>query len=347
MSLVCAISGSLPEEPVLSKTGYIFERRLIEKHIDANGKCPVTGVDLDKVDLHPINVPKTVKPRPLTAASIPGLLSLFQGEWDSIMAETFQLRTQLETVRNQLSHSLYQHDAATRVIARLLRERDATNQQINELQKQLSTAKTTESGEGEIGISETLMNEMLELAQTLLASRRKRQIQALTTVDQIKSYKVSANYPLHSSVSPGVLCLDIDPKTGNQMVTGGSHFVCTILVVSCVFFLTLCKLQGHLKRINCVKIHPKESIVLSGSDDKTVRIWKGDDDSSQYKCAHTLRKHRGEVKSLAIHPLNDYFVSSGKDKSWIFSDMNSGKCLLAYKDLACNFILDILQCLEE
>ncbi|KAF8822542.1 hypothetical protein IE077_003501 [Cardiosporidium cionae] len=151
MSLVCAISGSLPEEPVLSKTGYVFERRLIEKHIDANGKCPVTGIDLDKVDLHSINVPKTVKPRPLTASSIPGLLSLFQSEWDSIMTETFQLRTQLETVRNQLSHSLYQHDAATRVIARLLRERDAANQQINDLQKQLATAKTTESGEEEIG----------------------------------------------------------------------------------------------------------------------------------------------------------------------------------------------------
>ncbi|KAF8822543.1 WD domain, G-beta repeat domain containing protein [Cardiosporidium cionae] len=203
------------------------------------------------------------------------------------------------------------------------------------------------------GISETLMNEMLELAQTLLVSRRKRQIQALTTVDQIKAYKPSANYPLHSSVSPGVLCLDVDPKTGNQMATGGmDSMICYFDLVkqkplSAYIFLcsassslhlslqTLCKLQGHLKRINCVKIHPKESIVLSGSDDKTVRIWKGDEEA-QFKCAHIIRKHRGEVKSLAIHPLSDYFVSCGKDKSWIFSDINSGKCLQSYKELACN-----------
>ena len=31
--LLCAVSGSVPEDPVASKDGYIFERRLIEKHV--------------------------------------------------------------------------------------------------------------------------------------------------------------------------------------------------------------------------------------------------------------------------------------------------------------------------
>jgi pre-mRNA-processing factor 19 len=39
----CAITGELLEDPVISaKSGHIFERRIIEKTIEATGKCPIT-----------------------------------------------------------------------------------------------------------------------------------------------------------------------------------------------------------------------------------------------------------------------------------------------------------------
>ena len=49
--MYCSISGTAPREPVLSKTGYIFERRLIEEHIHHAGTCPVSNEPLTENDL--------------------------------------------------------------------------------------------------------------------------------------------------------------------------------------------------------------------------------------------------------------------------------------------------------
>ncbi|CDJ39622.1 hypothetical protein ETH_00037165, partial [Eimeria tenella] len=99
MSLVCAVTGEVPDEAVFCpKTNLIYEKRLIMKHIAATGCCPVSGAQLQQQDLLPIKTNPTVKPRPLSASSIPGLLSCLQTEWDSLMSEAFLLKTHLEQV---------------------------------------------------------------------------------------------------------------------------------------------------------------------------------------------------------------------------------------------------------
>ena len=52
---ICAMTGNQLEDPVVSKkTGHIFERKLIEKHIDATGQCPITSQPLTLEDILPI-----------------------------------------------------------------------------------------------------------------------------------------------------------------------------------------------------------------------------------------------------------------------------------------------------
>ena len=104
--------------------GNIFERRLIEKYLQENGKDPLTNEILDISELLSINTARTTKPRPPTLTSIPSLLSVFQNEWDALALETFSLRQHLSQVRQELSNALYENDAAKRVIARLQKERD-------------------------------------------------------------------------------------------------------------------------------------------------------------------------------------------------------------------------------
>jgi pre-mRNA-processing factor 19 len=77
-------------------------------------------------------VNKFVKPRPPTVNSIPTLLSLFQNEWDALMLESFQLKQSYHQTRQELSNALYENDAAKRVIARLMKERDEARQQLDQ-----------------------------------------------------------------------------------------------------------------------------------------------------------------------------------------------------------------------
>ncbi|OAE19238.1 hypothetical protein AXG93_3507s1090 [Marchantia polymorpha subsp. ruderalis] len=81
---------------------------------EANRKAScVTGESLPADDLISVKTNKAVKPRPLQAASIPGMLGLFQNEWDALMLSNYALEQQLHTARQELSHALYQVNEAT------------------------------------------------------------------------------------------------------------------------------------------------------------------------------------------------------------------------------------------
>jgi len=138
----CSISGVVPEEPVVSlKSGHLFEKRLIVKHIEACGLCPVTQMPLSLDDLLPVKTSApVVRPRPPTGTSFPQLLQMLQNEWDAMALETFTMRQKMNALKQELAHAAYEQDAAKRVIARLIAERDSALEQLKNVDANVARA---------------------------------------------------------------------------------------------------------------------------------------------------------------------------------------------------------------
>ncbi|OMO86569.1 hypothetical protein CCACVL1_09553 [Corchorus capsularis] len=346
----CSISGEVPEEPVVAKnSGLLFEKRLIERHILDYGKCPVTGEPLTMDDIVPVKTGKIVKPRSLTAASIPGMLGMFQNEWDALMLSNFALEQQLHTARQELSHALYQHDAACRVIARLKKERDEARSLLAQAERQaplpavtanvsaLSNGKRAseneEMGPGgkkmRPGISDSIIAELTDCNAALSQQRKKRQIPpTLASVDALERYTQLSSHPLHKTNKPGITSLDIN-LSKDIVATGGVDSNAVLFDRTSGEILST--LSGHSKKITSVKFVAEHNVVLSGSADKTVRIWQGSEDG-KYDCRHILKDHTAEVQAVTVHATNNYFVTASLDTTWCFYDLSSGVCLTQVED---------------
>lgn len=59
-----------------TKTGYVYEKSLIEKYLIEKARCPMTGNEMSKDDLLPLKMGKPIKPRHSPQMSIPGILGM-------------------------------------------------------------------------------------------------------------------------------------------------------------------------------------------------------------------------------------------------------------------------------
>ncbi|KAK6052762.1 u-box domain protein [Cooperia oncophora] len=292
MVFTCAISGEPAEEPVAAPSGHIYEKRLILKYIIENGVDPVTNESLDEKQLIPLKTGAVdTTPRNVAGTSIPSLLKMLQDEWDSVMLNSFSLRQQLQTARQELSHSLYQHDAACRVIARLTKELTAAREALSTLKPHAANV-THAAGDIDMeqsvdeaqGISEAVLARLDEKAKTLTAARKQRGKnlpEELTKQDEFASFRESACHTgIHSTGVPGVTALDVQVT---RVWTTGEE--------SCKALIDI-----HQAAVTDISLHATGDYVLSGGQDdshwalsdvntgKTLCKVRADDNSSVAVC---------------------------------------------------------------
>ena len=82
-------------------------------------------------------------------------------------------------------------------------------------------------------------------------------------------------------------------------------------------------LEGHTKGVRSVALSKNDQFIVSGSWDKTVRLW----DRVTGESIKTFCGHSYFVNSVDISPNNKYIVSSGrKDKTARIWDVETGEC---------------------
>ncbi|KAJ4392308.1 hypothetical protein N0V93_005933 [Gnomoniopsis smithogilvyi] len=308
---MATVSGEAPEEPVVSKkTGTVFEKRLIEKYIEENGKDPITGDELDLEDLLPIKTARIVRPRPPTLTSIPALLSTFQNEWDALALETFKLKQQLSQTRDELANALYQHDAAVRVIARLTKERDEARTALSRV--------TVSAGDGANGDAMAVDNEALpefladhvdETTKALTKSRKKRPVPA----GWVSSDEIATFAPQVSETLPVPQASSLATEAGYAAVGG--------LKGDAAIFSTA---TGQTERTLAVGEPITDTLwhgtkVAFATSKGSVKIFESGNEVASFA------DHAGAVTALAMHPGGTILASVGADKSFAFYDLNALK----------------------
>lgn len=313
-----------------------------------NGCDPINGKDLKVDDLIELKTPPIIKPKPPSATSIPATLKSMQDEWDALMLHTYTLRQQLQTARQELSHALYQHDAACRTIARLNKEVTAAREALATLKPQAgiitpaamqqqpsvaveangAAAQPTEQA----GMTQDVIQKLQDKATVLTQERKKRGRtvpEDLITPEQIRSFMLLSSHPgLHSASVPGILALDINSSDQSKILTGGNDKNATVFNKDTEQVVAI--LKGHTKKVTKVIYHPEEDTVITASPDTSIRIWH----VPTYQTQLLLSCHSGPVTGLSLHPTGDYVLSTSSDKHWAFSDIRTGRLITKVMDTA-------------
>lgn len=286
--------------------------------------------------------PSTLPPRPSTQNSIPALLTALQSEYDAIMLESLEIKKAFQNSRAELANALYREDAATRVIARLIKERDEAREALSSIQASVglapsasASAPAQEDVEMESGALPKEVEDVLMETNASLSSVRKKRKPApgYANAETVKTYvQVKQIGSMHGTKPPGVSALDLS-KDGKTIVTGGMDKVVQVFDIEGE--KSIATLKGHTKPVTHVQFREHEGLdrmAISTAADKTVRFW-GEDGGSWSAKGH-ISAHKGDVTGLAIHPSGLFASTGSTDSNWSMHDIASTKTIATYKPVA-------------
>ncbi|TAE28788.1 MAG: hypothetical protein EAZ92_07720 [Candidatus Kapaibacterium sp.] len=90
-------------------------------------------------------------------------------------------------------------------------------------------------------------------------------------------------------------------------------------------------LRGHVGTVRSVSFSPDGKLIVSGSEDKTVKIW----DAATGTILRSLRGHGNSVTSVFFSPDSKFVISSSKDKTVRIWDAETGNTIQRSPGVSC------------
>ena len=262
-----------------------------------------------------IIVDKSTAPQNKPGTSIPGLVNLLQNDYDGLVLEIHNLKQNLNSTRQELSQALYQHEAACRVIARLLKELKETKEDLAKL-KEL----TRENIEINKGIDENLKIKFNEFSESLSNSRKSRKPPAdLVREDGLSKFKEVLTESVHNGFITSIQVSRFNPQV---ILTGGKDSTSHIYDIEKKTSLTT--IDCDKKVTSAVFINDSSLNLITCLSDGNAKVWEVSPDYNA-KALYTISEHKKNITSCSIHPCNDYCLFFSKDGYWSLYDLLNKK----------------------
>ncbi|KAI6204356.1 Coatomer subunit alpha [Aphelenchoides besseyi] len=88
-------------------------------------------------------------------------------------------------------------------------------------------------------------------------------------------------------------------------------------------------LEGHDRGVNWVFFHPTLPLIVSGADDRLVKLWRYNEGKAWE--VDSCRGHYNNVSSVLFHPKSELILSNSEDKSIRVWDMQKRTCLQTFR----------------
>lgn len=243
------------------------------------------------------------------------------------MLEAHATKQQLHATRKELSHALYQHDAACRVIARLTDERDDAQKLVADLKYSLAdqnASKEVPSSKPSRSTKELdpeVTTHMTEFWKETSRSRKKRlACKQLNTVESIASWsRIKPMEPFSSEL--GARDVSICQQSGSIVICGGKPGVVWLKgpESQAIAHESIADTCAMIPRGGS---SPGTVFATSGAD--AVTIWRAERGVIEAVAAVEVRG----VASVAAHPTGSYIAAMRNNASWTLMALGMGTSVL-------------------